>query len=42
MKKNLWPIISEINGIVLTTDEISLEPKKYGRNVSDVSIRKET
>lgn len=42
MKKNLWPIISEINGIVLTTDEVVLEPKKYARNVSDVSIRKET
>lgn len=41
-EKKLWPIISEINGVVLTTDEIALEPKKYCRNVRDVSIRKET
>lgn len=40
--KNLWPIVSEINGVVPTTDEIALEPKKYCRNVRDISIRKDT
>lgn len=39
-EKNLWSIISEINGVVLTTDKIALESKKYCRNVSDVLEKK--